>query len=364
MNPRQGKQATAGSSKGGAKGKAANEPVATQITKHILKDHHARLGIEQDPRTWPGHLVDKCHLKLGTARNHLKGRISNRRTLEALAALFSTLPEFASVTFVQLRNARSLKAFLDETESGLQVELRIRRRGDINQIAEELVGLYVCYRHAFDPGALNNQLTREVLVINRDGNRLPMQMSYKLGIPDAGQRHKLFDGEAMPLGEVAMCVGTSTALNNPKQASEWRPEWDRGRSLFFRRRLNEQIDPHAKFGILSSTVTDGGFEPCSACVLLTRVHDWEKRDLDKFMQEVTVIQPIDDMLKKDFAGIPPRQYKWLKIFLQNIPRRIEAGVQDQVLKLWHDRFRRYMVPIMQLVHANNKVVTPFKANWP
>jgi len=236
------------------------------------------------------------------------------------------------------------------------VQFRIpTRRPIMEQLRTELCHHYVCYRFALErvSGTGQNLVAREVITFSESGDNIEFLMSFRIGTND-GNPQELFRGQVMPLGQSLLCVGVHV---DPVGIEDR----DRGRTLFMHR--NTFVDENARFGIMTTTRAEGGFEPCAACILLFRVQGSIDHEIHDFRQKVTIIRPLQAIFKSEFSTLSNKWRSDLETFLDNRPRREKGQTGDIVLKLWHNRFERGVLPILYELYNNDRVKAPFKANW-
>jgi hypothetical protein len=338
--------------------------IVREIVRYMLTTYATELGTSE--RRWQSDLKEKAKLAPNTAAKVVNGSGGiGTATRQKLARWFSTIPGWEKITDTWL-DAASLNEFLERQRraSGVPsgsdtvvVELELPRRHDLAHIAEAFAGHYLSYRYAFETHS--NRIAREVVSFVREGDKLRFEMSYKLGGDDAGQPLRLFKGYATPIGASLMGLATSTDTAIP----EWQLFQDRARCLFLRHEVDTAVDKFARFGMVATTKTDGFQEPCAACVLMFRVGP-PIDNIDEFRERVTVIRPLDEILKHDFAPFTSENRKAIAEMIENHPRQFGRG-GDKVLKLWYDRFILEMRDMIEhsLTAPKVKLTAPWTDRW-
>jgi hypothetical protein len=338
--------------------------IVREIVRYMLTTYSAELGTSE--RRWQSDLKDKAKLAPNTAAKVVNGSGGiGTATRQKLAKWFSTIRGWEKITGTWL-DAASLDAFLAQQRraSGssngsdtVVLELELPRRHDLAHIAEAFAGHYISYRFAFE--TQSNRIAREVVSFVREGDKLRFEMSYKLGGDDAGQPLRMFKGYATPIGASLMGLATSTEMAIPG----WQLFQDRARCLFLRHEVEATVDKFARFGMVATTKTDGFQEPCAACVLMFKVGP-PIDNLDEFRERVTVIRPLEEIMKHDFAPFTSENRKAIAEMIENIPRQFGRG-GDKVLKLWYDRFIREMKDIIEhsLTDPKVKLTAPWTGRW-
>jgi hypothetical protein len=229
---------------------------------------------------------------------------------------------------------------------------------------------YVTWRYALESGPKQPKIAREVLTFKCVNEMHHATMSYKLGNDDSGKVIRLFEGPVAFLGRSHMCVMVAV-----EETSEgWEADFYRGRVMFIRR-VTSETSFVARFGLMASTRADGDFEPSAACTIMM-LAEGEIADIQEFRRLVTLVRPADEILKRDFGGLPEHDLKLIESFLDNVPAAFripadrgigEAGgdeAHDMVLRLHLGRFNENMPRIRTwMLDPENGIKNPIIKDW-
>ena len=326
-------------------------PAITLILKHLVDKFGPQLGLSAwDDQDFVSALSRKAGVSAGTARNFREG-LSNHpqvKIRERLADLFrEAVPHLEPQWF----QCESLELFRNRIEQQPEdrkvITLSIPASGYLHsdRLRKWLCGVYICYRYSFEQSE-ERRVAREVLHVRQRNGNFSFRMSFMPGGEDSDQDVKTFEGVVLPIGESVLFVG-----------------WDdhRGRSLF----MNRDFAPESRdcrFGILSSARLSN-IAPLAACTVLVKMRR-EPRAIDKFMRDMTIIRPFNDIIDADFGE---HGRDMMATFLDNGVQMTEIGgkaVRDGVLRLNLHRFTAGMPPLYRAALANTGLKSAFKLETP
>jgi hypothetical protein len=330
-------------------GSAGDQPVIAAILKYLIRRHGGALGLPSwDDQYFVADFSKKAKVSLGTARNLREG-LSNHpqaKIRERLAELFrEAVPHLEAQWFLSQSVEQFIARAEDQPKDRKIVTLSIPAEGykHFDRLRRWLCGVYICYRYSFEQNE-ERLVAREVLNVKHRNGSLLFEMSFVPGGGEINQDVRTFTGVILPIGESAFFVG-----------------WNdyRGRSLF----LHCDFAPEAKdcrFGILSSTRLGANRAPLAACTVILK-RPSEPKNLERFMSEMTVSRPFNEMIDADF-GENARDL--MSAFLDNGHHVIEIGgktVPDTVLRLNLHRFNAAMPSLYRAALNNPGLRSPFKA---
>jgi len=223
---------------------------------------------------------------------------------------------------------------------------------------------YVTWRYALEPGPMEPNIAREVMTLERVNEAYHAILTYKLG-DGKNEPVRLFEGPVFSLGQSNMCV----LLAVEETSDEWMEDLRRGRVLFLRRRTGHG-NHLVRFGLMATTRARGDCEPCAACMIMALV-ERPIGDIQDFRRRVTLIGPAEEVIKRDFGGLPDRDQQLIWTFLQNVPEGYRDSTddsaqhplgQDRVLRLLLERYEQNMVRIRRFI-IEKRLKNPIIADW-